>query len=84
MSVTVADCLKLSSLREAKLVAGQRGLNNIVAYVSVLEYANVAALVDCLFMGNELIITAFISVMDDVESQCAVLRRLQRKWERWG
>lgn len=39
MSVTVADLLKLPSLRNAEVVAGKQGLNRIVTSVSVLEYA---------------------------------------------
>ena len=37
MSLTVSDCLKLPSLRSAKVIAGHKGLSNIVNNVSVLE-----------------------------------------------
>jgi len=76
MSITVADCLKLSALREAAVIGGANGLDKIVAAVSVLEYAEPAMLKNSLFIGNELLITAFISAKDDVEKQCETLRRL--------
>lgn len=81
MSITVADCLKLSALRDAKVAAGCGGLNKIVSAVSVLEYADASFLVDGLFIGNELIITAFVSVKDDVEAQCKAVRRLHEGGE---
>ena len=37
MSVTVADLLKLPSLRNAEVVAGKGGLGKIVSSISVLE-----------------------------------------------
>ena len=41
MAITVSDCLRLPSLREAKVVAGHKGLNKFVTTVSVLEYAKI-------------------------------------------
>ena len=76
MSITVRDCLKLPSLRDATVIAGHNGLDRYISTVSVLEYAKVFAMADQLFLGNELIITAFTSVKDDVEAQCEALRRL--------
>ena len=81
MSITVSDCLKLPSLQEANVIAGHRGLDKYVSAVSVLEYARVFAMADSLFLGNELIITAFTSVMDDVEAQCNAMRRLHEVGE---
>lgn len=76
MSITVADCLKLPALQEAAVIGGSNGLNKIVTAVSVLEYSEVSVLKKDLFIGNELLITAFVSVKDNVEKQCEVLRRL--------
>ena len=44
MGLTVRDCLHLPSLREAKVVAGHKGLDQYVTAVSVLEYAKVCIL----------------------------------------
>ncbi len=81
ISVTVADCLKLPSLREANIVAGFEGLNNVVVSVSVLEYAVPSALTGNYFQNNEIVITAFISIKDDVEAQCATIRLLHEVGE---
>ena len=53
MSVTVADLLKLPSLRNARLVAGRGGLDRPVSSISVLEYADANALQSELFENNE-------------------------------
>ena len=37
MSVTVADLLKLPSLRQAKVIGGAKGLGKTVSSISVLE-----------------------------------------------
>ena len=76
MSITVADCLELTSLREAIVVAGFDGLSNVVVSVSVLEYAVPTALTGNYFQNNEIVISAFISIKDDVEAQCATIRLL--------
>ena len=76
MGLTVGDCMKLTALRESRVVAGSAGLNNIVASISVLEYADVASLIEGLFMGNELVITGLICIKDDISAQCAVIRHL--------
>jgi hypothetical protein len=79
MSVTIADCLSLPSLKHASVAGGAEGLDRIVTSISVLEYAEVSALKDCLFVGNELILTAFITAKDDAGLQCQVLRHLYEK-----
>ena len=81
MAITVSDCLRLPSLREAKVVAGHKGLNKFVTTVSVLEYAKRYALAEEYFLGNELILTGFISVKDNIEDQCEALRRLHEVGE---
>lgn len=86
MSVTVADLLKLPSLKPARVVAGAGGLSRTVAYVSVLEYADPQALEDELFpedtySGSEIVITGFINNPRDERLQCAVVRRLAEAGE---
>lgn len=76
MSITVRDCLKLPSLRNAEVLAGHAGLDQYVSTVSVLEYAKTFAMANPLFLGNEIILTAFISIKDDVDAQCEAIRRL--------
>jgi DNA-binding PucR family transcriptional regulator len=81
MSVTVADILKLPSLRNAEVVAGKGGLRKIVSSISVLESTDPEVLNDSLFhnddfSGSEIVITSFINIKDDVELQCRNIQRL--------
>lgn len=76
MSVTVADCLKLPSLREATLVAGAQGLNRSVNAVTVIEYPDTVAITDEVMVGNELLISGLIHIKDDVGAQCRLIRHL--------
>ncbi|HHW07570.1 MAG TPA: PucR family transcriptional regulator [Clostridia bacterium] len=81
MAVTVADLLKLPSLRNAEVVAGRGGLHKIVSSISVLESVDPELLTDAHFpndeyYGSEIVITSFVNIKDDVELQCRNIRRL--------
>ncbi|MBQ4339672.1 MAG: PucR family transcriptional regulator ligand-binding domain-containing protein, partial [Firmicutes bacterium] len=81
MSVTVSDLLNLPSLKQAKVVAGSGGLNKIVSTISVLETVDPSILIDGLFsqgeyFGSEIVITGFINCINDVDCQCANIKRL--------
>lgn len=86
MSVTAADVMALPALQGAKILAGRGGLGRVVASVSVLEYADPTKLQQTFFQSNkffggELVITAFAGITEDVEAQCANLRRLAQAGE---
>lgn len=49
MSVTVADLLKLPSLRQAKVIGGAKGLGKTVSSISVLESVDPGVLVQEVF-----------------------------------
>lgn len=76
MSITVADCLKLPAMREARLAAGGAGLNRFVTAVSVIEYPNISLFSSDLVVGNEMMISALVYIKDDVEQQCQLIRHL--------
>ena len=81
MSVTVADVLKLPSLRLATVLGGHNGLNKIVSGISVLESVDPEDLNDNIFQrgqyaANELVITGFLNCIDDIDLQCANIQRL--------
>ena len=87
MSITVADVMKLPSMRGAKVLGGKRGLSRIVSSISVLEYAQVNPVQTQLlknidFLGNELAITGFMNNPDDVELHCAIFAgcRISARW----
>lgn len=81
MSVTIEDILRLPCLREARVVAGKNGLQKVLSSVSVLEFSNPNSLQEELFRknefcGSEIVITAFAGIANNVEQQCANIRRL--------
>lgn len=81
MSVTVADLLKLPSLRHAKVLGGAGGLHKVVSSITVLESTDPDVLVTELFpqdqyAGGEIVITGFLNCTRDVSRQCSILRRL--------
>lgn len=81
MSVTVADLFKLPSLRQAKVLGGERGLGKTVSSISVLESVDPGVLVHEVFpqnkySGSEIVITGFLNCIGDVDRQCSNLLRL--------
>jgi len=81
MSVTIADILRLPSLRNAEVVGGRGGLQKIVWAISVLEVVDPELLDNALFrndefFGGELVITSFANIKDDVELQSRNIKRL--------
>ena len=78
--MTVSDVLKLPSMVGAEVLAGHKGLSNPVESITVMEYGRITETLDNLFQGNqfsgnELIISAFASIWDDVDAQCLNVRR---------
>ncbi|QHI71794.1 PucR family transcriptional regulator [Aminipila terrae] len=78
MSITVKDCLQLPSLSLGSVIAGRDGLFNIVNTVSVAEFE---CYDDCFKTANELLITAFYSIRDDVEAQCKAIEEYKKSGE---
>ncbi|MBQ3399975.1 MAG: PucR family transcriptional regulator ligand-binding domain-containing protein, partial [Lachnospiraceae bacterium] len=81
MSVTVNDILKLPCLRDARVLAGKNGLSKEVSSITVLEFAEPNDLQEDLFQknefyGSEIVITAFASIADNIDHQCANIRRM--------
>lgn len=82
MSITVADCLKLPSLKEAKVIAGAGGIARDVSCVSVLEHVDLLMLEqEGFFLGNQIIISALSTIKDDVPAQCKLIQLLSDSGE---
>ena len=77
MSITIRDCLNLPSFSFGNVVAGKNGLDKIVSSVSVMEFFSLSDF--DVFTPNELIISAFYAIKDDVEKQCEALKELAEK-----
>ncbi len=81
MSITVADCLKLPSLREGIVIAGRGGLHHIVNNISVLEITSKELLShmrteDEPINNFEICLTSFAGIADDVDAQCRLIQYL--------
>lgn len=78
--ITVANVMKLPSMYGATVLAGQAGLSNPVESVTVLEYGQITNTLDELFLytefqGNELLISSFATIIDDVDAQVENIKR---------
>ena len=68
MSITVADCLKLPSLRNCRVAAGHRGLDHIVHNVSVLEiYDETLFNLEAPITDSDITLTSFAYIKDNYE-----------------
>jgi len=81
MSVTIEDLMRLPCLREARVAAGKAGLSRTVNTITVLEYTFADNCQESLysaveFAGDEIVISCFAGIKDDVAAQCVNLRRL--------
>ena len=81
MSVTVAQLMKLPCLRQAKVLAGHKGLSRVVTSVSVLEYSTPTDMQQRFFEsvefgGSELVLTGFCNIADNVDAQCMNIRKM--------
>lgn len=81
MSLTVSQLMELPCLRQAKVLAGHKGLSRIVTSVSVLEYSMTTDVQKNLyqsieFWGSELVITGFCSIASNVDAQCENIRSM--------
>lgn len=83
MSVTVRDVMNLPCMKEASVYAGKSGLDNIVVSVSVLEFSEASDkrsdAFDTVYLGNELVITAFADIGGDVDKMCAEIENMSAK-----
>ncbi len=71
MSITVEDCLKLPSLRNSRVVAGEKGVSNIVNSVTVLEIVdNVIFDLGKPVKNSDMVLTSFYTIKDDPKAQC--------------
>ncbi|MGI9953082.1 PucR family transcriptional regulator ligand-binding domain-containing protein [Moorellaceae bacterium AZ2] len=74
MGITVREALRLGGLREGKVLAGFGGLDNLISSVSVIEVPEPDAA--AWYRGEELMITAFYSVRENVNAQVRIVQTL--------
>lgn len=72
IGITVREAMELGPLRGAVVLGGARGLDRVITAVSVLETDDAPRLV----VGNELLISAFYAVRNDVNAMLQWLDQL--------
>ena len=79
MKVTVADCLKLDSLKIAGIAAGKSRLTNEVRNISSFEAVERSDLE--LYTGdkNQIVLTSFLGARRDKTAQCEMLRYIAKE-----
>ncbi|MBM7573452.1 PucR family transcriptional regulator [Aquibacillus albus] len=75
MGITVKEALNIGALKKGELLAGHGGLDNLINHVSVIEVPDAHQW----FRGNELFLTAFYTIRDDVKVQIELLENLKQK-----
>ncbi|MEG1585111.1 MAG: PucR family transcriptional regulator ligand-binding domain-containing protein, partial [Anaerovorax sp.] len=79
MKVTVKECLQLDIFREARVVAGTKGLEKKIKGVTVLEPTDPVDVEDYIARVGEVVLTGFFGVKNDVKAQVEILRELANK-----
>ena len=84
MSITVEDALKLPTMKNARLLAGKNGLKNNIYGITVFDYIGSEDLQEEFYAQNirnltsQMVLTSFSAIRDDVQKQCANLRRMSQ------
>ena len=76
MKLTIEDAMKLEPLNTGKVIAGHKGLSNIITSVSVLEVPK--ATTSTFIKEGQIEISAFYSIADSIASQLDVIHMLKR------
>lgn len=75
--LTVKEIFEFDSLKKAKLIAGKNKIDNIIESVTVLEATTEEVL--NWVKENELLLTSFYAIADNIESQINVIEMLNKK-----
>lgn len=73
----IKDVMNFGGLKDAKIVAGMKGSDNEVSSISVLEVAETK--IKTWVLENQLYITSFYAIMQDIEKQKSVILALHEK-----
>lgn len=78
--ITVKDLLKLESMKEFKVIAGEKGLDNVIDYVEILDYEfTKGASMDrkSVFDGRSIVLTSLLFAKDEPELILDAVKRLK-------
>ncbi len=78
MKVTVRTCLQLDALKQGIIVAGEKNLDNRVRSISVMDAATVVEAAASNGKAEELVLTTFSGMRENVAAQCRTIRELSK------
>ncbi len=83
LGVKLSEIIKLPSLKNSEVIAGVKGLEQMVTSLSFLEISDMSFFNDEIqleneYYGGEIVITSFYAVKDSIEKQCEAIRRLHK------
>lgn len=83
LGVKLSEIIKLPSLKNSEVIAGEKGLEQMVTSLSFLEISDMSFFNDEIqieneYYGGEIVITSFYAVKDSIEKQCEAIRRLHK------
>src|SRR5665648_1134104 len=76
MKITVEECLELEILKTAKVVAGNKALNNKVKGVSVIDASDLREVSTFLAKKGEIALSGFFGSKNDVSRQVDLVKAL--------
>src|SRR5665648_55639 len=76
MKITVEECLELEILKTAKVVAGNKALNNKVKGVSVIDASDLREVSTFLAKKGEIALSGFFGSKNDVSRQMDLVKAL--------
>lgn len=79
MNITIRDCLELPAFENASVYATEKMLQKNIRSITVLEGTKPADIVDETVLVDQMIVTGFFGIRDDVEAQCVMARELAKR-----
>ena len=78
MIATVKDCLKLDVFKNAKVIAGNSGLQRKLKSITVLENADMPETISHTIKKEELVLASFSGIKADIQKQHKVIEELAK------
>ena len=79
MKTTIRDCMTLPSFRKAEVVALTNGIDRVIKKISVLEASSIEDIEGYSPEKDEMLVTGFFGIRDNVNAQCQVVELLAQK-----
>ncbi|MDF2679025.1 MAG: hypothetical protein K0R47_215 [Brevibacillus sp.] len=75
MPISVRQLMRVGGLRDCRVVAGHKGLERLVKYVTIMEVPDIVKWLK----GDELILSSLFPIKDDDEAQKQLIRQLHER-----